>query len=248
MKIKLILFILFSILLTSCTTKHKFPINKRFWNIKDYENAIIELKYGYEKDEKLPSFNDPETRIVVKKLTDQNNFKVVLNDKELGLNYKCEISQKFFKNWNDMCDIYTAIDRKDAFVYSKEYLAVWHFGLSLQLKYFHLWNARARKNADDPKSYNVRNTIRENVGVLIKNFSVYLDIIKEENSFYKKGKLIYAKGIDKYFTKLVNLYPKANYCDLKYKAELLFKKSKSKVIKSSLKRLIRLIKTKENIS
>ena len=69
-KIRIILFALISVTLTSCTTeKHEFPIDKRYWDLNDYDKVVLELNYGYEADEKLPTFDDPQTRIIVEKLS-----------------------------------------------------------------------------------------------------------------------------------------------------------------------------------
>lgn len=245
-KIRIILFALISITLTNCTTeKHEFPLDKRYWDLNDYDKVVLELNYGYEADEKLPTFDDPQTRIIVEKLTDQQNFNIVLDDNELGIKHRNEVAQKFFSEWRNMIKIYDALDRKDQYLYDKEMLAVWHFGLGLQLKYFKLGNAQIRENADDPNSSRVKNNINSNVSTLIKNYLIYLDEINNEKSFTEEGKAKLANGIDKYFPTLIKLYPDANYSGMKNKAELMLKKSESNQIKSSLKNLIELIESKK---
>lgn len=247
-KIKLIIFALISIILTNCNTeKHKFPIDKRYWDLNDYDKVIRKLKYGYEKDEALPTFGNPETRIIVEKLTDEQNFSIVLDDNELGLKYRNEVAEKFFSKWKDMNNIYDALDRKDQYLYDVEMLAVWQFGLGIQLKYFKLGNDQIKENADDPNSSRVRNNINSNINILIKNFQIYLDEINNENAFTESGKIKIADGIDKYFSELVNLYPDANYSMMKNKAELMMKKSESEKIKSSLNKLIELINSKKEV-
>ncbi|MCQ0113049.1 hypothetical protein [Zhouia amylolytica] len=245
-KFRLILLITISITLTNCQSeKHEFPIDKRYWDLNDYDKAVLELNYGYEADEKLPSFDDPNTRIIVQKLTDQNNFNVVLDDKELGLKYKNEVAEKFFKEWKGMTKIYNALDRKDEYLYDKEMLAVWHFGLELQLKYFKLGNDLIIENADDPNSSKVKNNINSNVKTLINNFIIYLDEINNEKAFSEEGIIKLAIGIDKYFPALVELYPNANFRAMKNKAELMVKKSESSKIRTPLKKLIALIDSKK---
>ncbi|WP_299215399.1 hypothetical protein [uncultured Dokdonia sp.] len=245
-RIKIILFAALCITLTSCKTEeHEFPLDKRYWDVNDYDNVILELNYGYESDEKLPTFNNPETRIIVEKLTDQQNFKIVLDDNELGLKHRNDVAEKFFKEWRDMNNIYDAIDRKDQYLYDKEMLAVWHFGLELQRSYFKLGNDQIKESADDPNTAGVKNSINSNVGTLIKNYLIYLDEINNENAFSEDGKIAFAKGIDIYFSKLIELYPDANYNGMKNKAELMLKKSESDKIKTSLNKLIELIKSKE---
>ena len=244
-KIRIILFALISITLTNCNTeKHEFPLDKRYWDLNDYDKVVLELNYGYEADEKLPTFDDPQTRIIVEKLTDQQNFNIVLDDNELGLKHRNEVAEKFFSEWKDMNNIYDALDRKDQYLYDKEMLAVWHFGLGLQLKYFKLGNDQIKENADDPNSSRVKNNINSNVSTLIKNYLIYLDEINNEKAFTEEGKIKLANGIDKYFPALIELYPNANYSGMQNKAELMLKKAESDKIKSSLKKLIELIGSK----
>jgi hypothetical protein len=217
--------------------KEEFPISKRYWTPKDYENVIRKLKYGYQPDEKLPAFSDPNTRVVVEKLTDQQNFKVVLTDSELGLNYKNEVASEFFNRWRDMNGVYDATNRKDQYVYEKEMIKVWHFGLQLQLYYFKLGNDQILQEADDPKSRNTQLSVRSNANTLIENFTIYLDEINRESYYTKEGLQLYVSGIDRYFKELVELYPKGDYSLMLKKIELLLKKSKSDLIQSSLQNL-----------
>lgn len=244
-KIRLILLLLLFEALTSCNSqKDQFPVDKRYWEISDYDNAIRKLNYGYESDEKLPTFDDPETRIIVEKLTDQENFNIVLDDDELGLKHRNEVAKEFFSEWKEMSDIYNALDRKDQYIYDKEMIAVWHFGLALQLKYFRLGNDQIKETAYDPSSSTVKRNINSNVKTLISNYLIYLDEVNNENAYSDKGKVKLAEGIDWYFSELVNLYPNANYSDMKTKAKLILKKSESEEIKSALNQLINLIKSK----
>ncbi len=241
-KIRFIFILLISILFTNCKTdEREFLLGKRYWDLNDYDKVILELKYGYKDDEKLPSFNNPQTRAIVEKLTDQQNFNVVLNDNELGLKHKNNVAEKFFEQWQDMNGIYDALDRKDNYLYDEEMLAVWHFGLGLQLKYFKLGNDNILKDADDPNSKRVLYHFNSNVKTLVKNFQIYLDEVNKENAYSQQGKIHFARGIDKYFTELIAIYPKADYSAMKKKAELMLNKSNSEEIKASLNTLIELI-------
>ena len=244
-KIKYFLLAFVCLILTNCETeKHEFPLDKRYWDTNDYDKVILELRYGYENDEKKPTFDNPEQRIVVQKLTDEQNFKVVLNDKELGLKHRNKVATEFFNHWKDMHQIYQATDRKDKYLYDLEMLAVWQYGLSLQLEYFKLGNDEIIESADDPNSSRIKNTINSNIKTLISNYIIYLDEINNEKAFSEKGKSKFASGINKYFSKLIELHPKANYSGMKNKAELMLKKSKSNEIKSSLNKLTELIELK----
>lgn len=232
--------------LTNCKTEeHEFPLDKRYWDTGDYDKAVLELRYGYKDDEKKPTFDNPETRIIVEKLTDHQNYKVVLEDKELGIKHRNDVATAFFNEWKDMNQIYTATDRKDKYLYDKEMLAVWQFGLGLQLGYFKLGNDQILESADDPNSSRVKNQVNSNVSTLIKNYLIYLDEINNEDAFTEEGKTKLAEGIDTYFTELIELYPNANYSGMENKADLMLKKSQSSKIKSSLTKLIELINSKK---
>lgn len=245
-KIRIIFLTVVFLSLTNCSTeKHKFPIEKRYWDTQDYAEAIHELNHGYEPDEKLPTFDDPQTRIIVEKLTDPQNYAVVLDDKELGLKHKNDVAESFFIRWKDMHKIYQATDRKDKYLYDKEMLAVWQFGLGLQLKYFKLGNDRILESADDPDSARIRNQLNSNISTLIKNYIIYLDEINDEDALSDEGKEKLAAGIDQYFTELVQLYPDANFTGMESKIELMEKKTKSDKIKNSLSKLKELIESKK---
>lgn len=243
-KIKIVLFLLLGITLTNCTTeKHKFPMEKRYWDLNDYKSSILELRFGYDDDEALPTLDDPNTKMIVEKLTDQQNFKVVLDDKELGTKHRNDIGTQFFNRWRDMIKIYTATDRKDNYVYDEEYLATWHFGLGLQMRYFTLGNDVILENADDPKSSRIVNLTNSNIQILIDNYLAYLDLINKEDAFTEQGKKELANGIDIYFSTLITTYPDSNYSGLKSKATLMLKKSKTEVIKVSLQKLLNSIES-----
>ncbi|HHC79896.1 MAG TPA: hypothetical protein ENK46_08430 [Flavobacteriia bacterium] len=239
----LLLFICFSLM--NCKSENaRYHLDKRFWDTNDYEDIIMKLKYGIKPDEKLPSFSDPETRMIVEKLTDEQNFKVVLEDSELGIKHKNKVASDFFRLWKDMNTIYRKRDRKDNFVYDRELLKVYHFGLGLQLLYFKLGNDELVEDADDPNDSSTQTIINSNVKTLISNFNNYLDQINDEKSFSEEGKKLLSKGLDKYFTELVNQYPKANYNEMLKKIELMEKKSHSETVITSLKKIKMLIESK----
>lgn len=240
-KVQIFLCALVCITLTNCETEERFPLSKRYWDIKDYEAAVNELKFGYDEDEKLPRFNDPETRLIVTKLTDKQNFIVVLDDKELGMSYKNEVAEGFFKSWRLLTSVYTQLDRKDMYIYDQEMLSVYHFGLALQLRYFQLGNAQIKANSDDPDSSSTKSTLNSNINVLVNNYTNYLDFVNEENQFSEKGQKLYAEGISTYFTELITSYPNASYGSLKRKVDLMLKKTKVAAIKSELTSLSELL-------
>jgi hypothetical protein len=241
----IILFAFLFLCLVSCKEENKFPLEKKYWDVTDYDNVIREVKFGTKPDEKLPTFDNPETKLLVEKLTDEENFKVVLDDKELGLKHRNEIAQQFFEKWKDMNTIYNQIDRTDKYIYEREYVEVFNFGLELQLKYFKLGNDEIIEKADDPNSLSVINTVNRNTETLVNNMIIYLDEINNEKSYTNVGLDLIASGIDKNFTDLINTYPNYNYSSLLEKVDLMLKKTKSENIKQSLTKLKQLIESKK---
>lgn len=240
-------FILVFSLLLSCNNKlDKFPIEKKYWDAEDYKNVVGEIKYNYKPDEKLPSLNDDETRVIVEKLIDTKNYEIVLDDSELGLKHRNEVAQVFFDAWRNMTSIYNQTDRKDKFIYETEMIEVQKFGLGLQLRYFKMGNDEIIESSEDPNSFQVKNVIESNTSTLIGNFLFYLDQINNENSFSEKGLNSIAEGIDKYFPQLITMYPNADYSVMENKLVLLEKKSKSEKIKNSLKNIQSLINSSKS--
>ena len=120
-------------------------------------------------------------------------------------------------------------------------LAVWHFGLALQLKYFSLGTEQNLEGADSPSDFQTQNVINDNIRRLIGNYMIYLDEVDNEDAYSDAGLALFAEGIDTYFPQLVATYPKANYSAMKKKAEALVIKSESEVVKKSLNELIALL-------
>ncbi|RKN81415.1 hypothetical protein [Ulvibacterium marinum] len=243
-RFKIVILTLLCLIIVSCKTEEpRFPMQKRYWDTNDYKKVTLELNFGYDDDEKLPSFKDPETRAIVEKLTDHQNYEVVLDDEQLGLKHRNGVATEFFRHWRDMQDIYQARDLQDKYLYDVELLRVWQFGLGLQLKYFKLGNDNIKASSDDPNSVRAQNNINTNISTLISNFNIYLDEINNENSFSEEGKELLAEGINKYFTRLIELYPDANFNLLERKIDLLNKKCESEKIKNSLSKIKSLIQS-----
>lgn len=245
--IKALPLFLFFFLIFSCNSiEDKYPINKRYWTNEDYETVVRELRFGIEPDEKIPSLSTPDTRVVFEKLVDEQNYKVVLDDDKLGTKYRSEIATEFFNRWKDMNQIYRGTDRQDHYIYDRELIKVWHFGLGLQLRYFKLGNDLIKDNADDPNSNWVKGNIRSNINTLISNYNIYLDEINNEDAFTPEGKKLLSEGIEKYFINLIEHYPDANYSSMENKIELMQKKSKSDLIKKSLGKISKKIEEEKS--
>lgn len=246
--IKSILLASICLLLVNCSSENeKFHLNKRYWDTMDYASVTRELKYGYKPDEKLPTFNDPETRAIIEKYTDHQNFNIVLEDSQLGIKHRNSVGEDFFSRWKDMSTVYRIADRQDNYLYDQEMLAIEIFGLDLQLKYFKLGNDEIIESADNPSSNRVKNAVNSNINTLISNYNIYLDEINDESAFSEKGKELLAKGIDVYFSELIELYPMADYKRMEKKIDLMYKKSNSEKIKASLTKVKSLIEVKKEL-
>lgn len=240
------LFALTLILIFSCETKSsKYPLEKRYWTIEDYDNVIKHIKYGIKSEDDLPTLKNPETRVVLEKLTDPQNYLVVLNDKELGLKYKNKFGSDFFNKWTDMTTIYDKLDKTDKYKYEIENLKVWQFGLGLQVKYFYLGNENILKNSDESDSYYTNSTIKSNEETIINNFNIYLDELNSPEAYSKEGIEFYNDGLRKYFTKLIEAFPKANYKDMEKKIGSVTKKAKYNSTKKELQKILELIASKK---
>jgi len=230
MKILKSLLLLLLITTISCSSEgDRFPIEKPYWTPEDYFLVI------------------PETSIVVEKLVDPNNYLIVLNDTQLGLTHKNKVATAFFTRYKDISDIYYKRDRKDNFVYENEMLAVYGWGLGLQMYYFKLGNDNVIKGSDDPNSNDVQRLVNSNISTLIGNYSYYLDFINDEDSFSKKGLTRFSKIMDLRFSELVETYPKANYFSLKNKLKLLGNKAKNSEVKAVFIKIEKLITEKQKV-
>lgn len=243
----LILSVLLCLSLINCKKENKFPIEKKYWDVADYDNVIREIKFGSNPDEKLPTFDNPETNVLLEKLTDEENFRVVLDDKALGLKHRNELAQQFFDEWKDMNTIYKEIDRTDKYVYEREMVEVFNFGLELQIKYFKLGNDEIVDQSDDPTSLAVKNNLNSNINILVNNMTLFLDEINNEKSYSDVGLNLIASGIDKNFTDLLNTFPNHNYESLLEKVNLLLKKTKSQKIQQSLTKLKQQLEAKKSV-
>ncbi|NER18408.1 hypothetical protein [Spongiivirga citrea] len=226
------------LILVSCEEKSKYPVDKRYWTPEDYHSVLLNSLYKNNEEDKTPSFNDPETRIVVEKLMDHSNYLIVLDDNELGLKYRSEVAQKFFDEWKDLYKLYNVTDRKDQYKYEKEFLSAVDFGLGLQIKYFKLGNDNIIKNSSNPKESRIQNILKDNEQIVVVNFENQLELINEESVFSKEGLDKLNSIYDEHFVNLHNTFPSARYSSLVTKMELLKEKCTSEKIRKTLDELI----------
>lgn len=236
---KYITILLFSIVIFSCSKNtSNIPLDKPYWTPSDYFTVIRKLKYEDEYQEALPAFDDPQTAAIIHKLADHNNYLVVVNDDQLGLKYKNEVASKFFEQYRNMTSLYTRRDVQDKYIYEMEMLAVYDYGLELQLHYFDLGNKEIAADADNPEDSNVKNVMNSNVLTLINNYNNILDYVNEESSFTNEGVKKLNEVIDMRFNALIDKFPEANYYTLENKLVSLKDKAQSTELKTTLSNLL----------
>lgn len=226
----------------------KFHMEKRYWDPSDYQAALGQLKYGTSSEEGYPRLSDPFTAPVYNKLVDLNNVSVILEDETLGLKYRNEMSQKFFDYSQDIRKLYQKIDIQDKFIYPVELVGAIEFGLGTQLLYFKVGNDQIIKNAVNPNAKDIKRIINRNEQIIADNFKNDIEFLTKEDSFTDEALKQYAKIINKYFTRLINEFPGANYSKIKNTSTLILKKVKSKELKKSLENLIKIIDNKHSIN
>jgi hypothetical protein len=168
---------------------------------------------------------------------DPQNYLVVVNDTELGLNYKNDVVDEFFQQYKDLNDFYSGMDVQDKYVYAEELVAIEKFGLGLQIHYFRLGNERIIENSDAPDSEGTKNILTSNKRTIVRNFNLYLENIKDEKRFSTFAPLL-ADGITMHFFKLIETYPDANYGEMLEKAKNISAKTQVPELKSALNSLI----------
>src|SRR5215510_12331116 len=182
----------------SCS--ERFPMDKRYWTPEDYEKVIFEIEYNTPEGEEFPRFAEPESATVIRKLVDAENYKVTLEDSELGLNFRNEVSQEFFTNYKNLSSLYSRTNRQDQYIYAEELIEIHKFGLGFQLQYFSLGNERIKKESDSPEDASTKEVLGKNEQTIIHNFNLYLDDIEHEDQFSTFAPAL-AEGITVHFFK-----------------------------------------------
>jgi len=209
----------------------RFPTEKRFWTPKDYEKVWHELNYKTPKDEEYPRFSNPETSEVVRKIVDPQNYEAILEDSELGLNYRSEVSQEFFEHIKYIMELYSGMDVQDKFIYAEELAEMKKFFIGFQIVYFRVGNENIASQSDD------RSTIRRNEQTIIGNFNSYLEGLRREKAYGPYAANL-GEGITTHFTKLIETFPNANYKGMLSTAKAMQEKVETPEIKSALSELI----------
>lgn len=219
------------------STSELFRLEKQYWDVEDYKNAIYKIQ-STAPGQKKPCYADPERTAVFVKLVDKNNVSVVLEDEALGLGHRADYASDMFDQAREMATAYDEVDREDKFVYPMELVEVLTFSLYLQPFYFELGNQEILQNADDTSEVRVKNLVHSNEQTLISNYKLYLDYVKQEKAFTSEALSAYVAGINEYFPKLIDTYPKDDFSQLREKATDMLNKSESTEVKAALNNII----------
>jgi hypothetical protein len=228
-KAQFLIILLASVTLFSCESR--FPVEKRFWTPEDYKKVWFEIKFETPKDEEYPRFSNPETAEVMRKIVDPENYEAILDDPELGLNYRSEVSQEFFVRIQNIAEVYGGMDIQDKFIYAEELAEIRKFFLGFQIAYFRVGNENIASQSDD------RSTIRRNEQTIIDNFSSYLEELRREKAYGPYAANL-AESIDIHFNKLIQTFPNASYDGMLSTAKSIQAKIQTPEIKKALSALI----------
>lgn len=233
-------FILIAILFSGCGSKlpEDYHMEKKYWDISDYDEAIRYIKYSLPKEEGCPRLSDPTTAPVFMKLVDKQNVSVILEDNSLGLKHRNKVAEDFFRTSQDIITIYRELDKQDKFIYPVELEKAIEFGLHTQLLYFKVGNEAIIKDAVNPEDYETKRIITENEQTIADNFNNYIEFLTKEDAFNEPAIMEYAELIKIYFDRLIKEFPRANYTTIKNTAITVNTKVKSIVLKKALADLI----------
>jgi hypothetical protein len=234
MQVTLIVFVCSTLI--GCESR--FPLDKRFWEPEDYKKVWYEIAYKTPKGEEFPRFSNPETGDVMRKIVDPQNYTTVLEDSELGLTYRSEISHKYFEHIKDLVKVYYVMDRQDKYIYAQELAELRSFFLGFQIVYFRIGNENIASKTDD------NSTIKANERSIIENFNNFLDDLREEKQYGEYSANL-ADAITTQFPKLIETFPNSNYSGMLSMAKSVHEKAQTPEIKKALADLIVKLEAKQ---
>lgn len=241
--------LLVSILTVGCGGGPKLPeaykMDKRYWGVVDYEEAVREVRYWVNDPQGLPRLSDPLTSPVVKKLIDKENVAVILEDETLGLDFRQEQSEGFFRATNDLTQVYQALDKQDKYFHPKELVELLDLNLYTQLMYFKIGNQAIIKDAVDPESARVKDVVGDNAQTIVGNFNIFISMLTKHDAFGGDALNRYAKVLDQRFSDLISTFPSSNYSKIKSTCESMLKKIENQSLKTSLNGIIEKIDVNE---
>lgn len=234
-------------LLVGCGPKipESYPMEKRYWNGKEYRQVVREVGNRRNDPEGLPRKNDPVLGPVFAKLVDKQNVSVILEDETLGLDFRNSQAEDFFHAAGNLTNLYEIRDKQDKYIHQMELVEVIDFYLYTQLKYFDLGNRAIIDGAVNPDAYKIQDLVTSNNRRLVQNCKIYLDLLAKDDAFNDAALSAYAKLIDERFGELVSKVPNADYTRMKGTCRSLSKKIESDPVKRALENLLNKIEEKE---
>jgi len=245
--LRVLLFFSLSIAVFSCGDNETgtYPVEKKYWTPDDYNTVNGNLVAAKYNNKELPNLDNPKTAIIFTKLVDTNNISVVMNDNQLGITHRSKFASDMFKEYKDLTNNYSGIDRTDKYQYPVEFAEIIKFGLYFQPYYIAAGNEKITKAADDPTAPDVVSVLNANKNILIKNYDVYLDYINYEDRFSEKAIAIYADGLKEFFPKLINEFaPEGDYEEMTGKIDNMLKKAKNPLLLAELNNIKALLSAK----
>ena len=237
-------------LIASCGPKlpDNYHMDKKYWNVDDYNDALHYMKYTLKNEEGYPRLSDPLTAPVFNKLVDTQNVSVILEDESLGLKYRDKVAGGFWNVSKDILKLYQKTDIQDKYVYPVELVRSIEFFLHTQLLYFKIGDQKMLRETIDPNDPQVTRLINRNQQTIVDNFNNNLDFIAKEYAFSDEALQELAQVINIYYSRLLTDNPSSNYSKMKKNILLLIDKSKSETINNELKKLLTRIENlkKEN--
>lgn len=215
-----------------------YHMDKKYWGVSEYKDAIRQARYITPKEEGYPRFSDPLTAPVLLKLVDKENVSVVLEDEQLGLQHRKEVAQDFFNVSGDIVEIYKETDIQDKFIYPMELISAIDFTLHTQLLYFKIGNDAIIKDAVNPESSDVKRVLHYNRQAVVDNFKIYIEFLTREDALSEDARLKYAEIIRVQYPRLIEKFPGANYTGIKKSATLVSEKVKTPEIKKALAEVV----------
>lgn len=213
-------------------------MDKRYWDLEDYESAVREIRYRIEDPSALPRFSDPLTGPVITKLVDKQNVAVILEDETLGLDFRQEQAEGFFHATGDLTESYRVMDKQDKFIYPKELVELIDFNLYVQLLYFKLGNESIIKDAVNPESSEVARVVGRNAQIVVDNFEIYIKLLAKQGALDDAALRQYAQIINDRYSELIETFPSSSYAGITASAESVSKKVNNPALESALKAFV----------
>jgi|SRR5690606_4067370 len=234
------LLIVLIISFTSCKdNSSNYPMEKPVWDLEDYKNVSGEILYNTPDDEKLPGYSNNQD--VFLRLTDKNNISAILDDENLGLEYRKNYSDELFSIWRSLVDGYSLKDKQDNFVYPQELVKIRDWGYFVQIKYFNLGNNAILQDAVNPDQ--VKDVITDNEQIIVDNFIYGISFLTDEHALDEAAISAYSNVLMENYELLIKTFPNANYSSMLRTIEDMNKKLKSEKLKSALNHISELIKS-----